>query len=38
MIHKITVNNFKKLEEISFQFSNSVVIIGPNNAGKTTVF
>ncbi len=38
MIHKITISNFKKLEEISFQFSNSVVIIGPNNAGKTTIF
>lgn len=38
MIHKIIINNFKKLEEISFQFSNSVVIIGPNNAGKTTIF
>jgi ABC-type cobalamin/Fe3+-siderophores transport system ATPase subunit len=38
MIHRIIINNFKKLEEISFQFSNSVVIIGPNNAGKTTIF
>jgi ABC-type cobalamin/Fe3+-siderophores transport system ATPase subunit len=38
MITKITINNFKKLDKISFEFSNSVVIIGPNNGGKTTVF
>jgi len=38
MVSKITINNFKKLEEISFQFSDAVVIIGPNNAGKTTIF
>ena len=38
MIHKITINNFKKLDKISFQFDNSVVIIGPNNGGKTTIF
>lgn len=38
MITKITINNFKKLHKISFEFSNSVVIIGPNNGGKTTIF
>jgi predicted ATP-dependent endonuclease of OLD family len=38
MITKITINNFKKLNKISFEFSNSVVIIGPNNGGKTTIF
>ncbi len=38
MITKITINNFKKLGKISFPFSQTVVIIGPNNSGKSTVF
>ncbi|MEO8150090.1 MAG: AAA family ATPase [Bacteroidia bacterium] len=38
MITKITINNFKKLDKISFPLSQSVVIIGPNNSGKSTIF
>jgi ABC-type cobalamin/Fe3+-siderophores transport system ATPase subunit len=38
MIKKVTINNFKKLENISFSVSQSVVIIGPNNSGKSTIF
>ncbi len=38
MITRITISNFKKLNEISFPISQSVVIIGPNNSGKSTVF
>ncbi len=38
MITKITINNFKKLERISFPLAQSVVIIGPNNSGKSTIF
>ena len=38
MITKITIDNFKKLENISFPISQSVVIIGPNNSGKSTIF
>jgi AAA15 family ATPase/GTPase len=38
MITKISVKNFKKLENISFTTAQSVVLIGPNNAGKTTLF
>src|SRR5580700_11435284 len=38
MITKIAINNFKKLEKISFELSESVVIIGPNNSGKSTLF
>ncbi len=38
MITKIKINNFKKLENIEFSLSQSVVIIGPNNSGKSTVF
>jgi hypothetical protein len=38
MITNITIENFKKLECISFPLSSSVVIIGPNNSGKSTIF
>jgi predicted ATPase len=38
MLTKIMIENFKKLEKISFPLSDSVVVIGPNNSGKTTVF
>ncbi|MDR2473628.1 MAG: AAA family ATPase [Tannerella sp.] len=38
MLTKIKIENFKKLECISFPLSSSVVIIGPNNSGKSTVF
>ncbi len=38
MITKISILNFKKLEKVSFTASQSVVIIVPNNSGKTTVF
>jgi ABC-type cobalamin/Fe3+-siderophores transport system ATPase subunit len=38
MLTKIKIENFKKLEHISFLLSSSVVIIGPNNSGKSTIF
>ena len=38
MITHISIKNFKKLENISFSTSQSVVLIGPNNSGKTTLF
>lgn len=38
MLTNIKIENFKKLECISFPLSSSVVIIGPNNSGKSTVF
>ncbi|MDR1895912.1 MAG: ATP-binding protein [Prevotellaceae bacterium] len=38
MITNIKIENFKKLECISFALSSSVVIIGPNNSGKSTIF
>jgi ABC-type Mn2+/Zn2+ transport system ATPase subunit len=37
MITKITIRNFKKFEEVSFELSNPVVLIGPNNSGKTSI-
>lgn len=36
MITQITIRNFKKLDDVSFEVGNPVVFIGPNNSGKTT--
>jgi AAA15 family ATPase/GTPase len=38
MITRVIINNFKKLENIEFPLSQSLVIIGPNNSGKSTIF
>ena len=38
MLTNIKIENFKKLETVSFPLSSSVVIVGPNNSGKSTVF
>ncbi len=38
MITKIEICNFKKLEKISFSLAQSVVLVGPNNSGKSTLF
>lgn len=38
MITKVIIQNFKKLERVEFPLSQSVVLIGPNNAGKSTIF
>ena len=38
MLTKVQIENFKKLGCISFSLSSSVVIIGPNNSGKSTIF
>lgn len=37
MISKITIRNFKKFAQISFELENPVVLIGPNNSGKTSL-
>lgn len=36
MITKLSIHNFKKLNDVSIGFSQPVVFIGPNNSGKTT--
>lgn len=36
MITNIRVKNFKRLQEVEFELGKSVVLIGPNNSGKTT--
>jgi len=37
MITKITIINFKQLEKESIELGSSVVVVGPNNSGKTTL-
>lgn len=36
MITHLTIRNFKRFEEASFDIGENVVLIGPNNSGKTT--
>ena len=36
MLTKLHVRNFKRFEAIEFDLERSVVLIGPNNSGKTT--
>lgn len=37
MITKIRVRNFKSFEDVEIELGKTVVLIGPNNAGKTTL-
>jgi predicted ATPase len=37
MITKIRIRNFKKLENVEFDLTENVVLVGPNNSGKTTI-
>lgn len=37
MITKISINNFKKIEKVSFDINSPLVLIGPNNSGKTSI-
>lgn len=36
MITRFTISNFKRLDEVEIELGNSVVLIGPNNSGKTS--
>ncbi len=36
MITKITIKRFKRFDHISFDIHSPVLLIGPNNSGKTT--
>jgi len=36
MLTKITIRNFKRFREVEIELGNPVVLIGPNNSGKTT--
>ncbi|MBI5565571.1 MAG: AAA family ATPase [Chloroflexi bacterium] len=36
MLTRMRVNNFKKLNDVDIELGKTVVLIGPNNSGKTT--
>ncbi len=36
MLTNIHIKNFKRFEDVSFELGERVVLIGPNNSGKTT--
>jgi ABC-type lipoprotein export system ATPase subunit len=36
MLTRIHINNFKKLSHVDIELGKTVVLIGPNNSGKTT--
>ena len=37
MIRRVTIRNFKRFPEVTFELADSVVLAGPNNAGKSTL-
>lgn len=36
MLTEITIKNFKNFEEVNFELADRVVLVGPNNSGKTS--
>ena len=36
MLTKLTIRNFKLFDDVELELSDRVVLIGPNNAGKTS--
>ena len=36
MLTKLTIKNFKRFDQAEIELGKSVVLIGPNNSGKTT--
>ena len=36
MLTKLTIRNFKRFDSAEIELGNPVVLIGPNNSGKTT--
>src|SRR3990170_3087282 len=36
MLTKLTIRNFKLFDKVELELGDRVVLIGPNNAGKTT--
>src|SRR5713101_3226049 len=36
MLTRLRIRNFKRLEDVDIELGRAVVLIGPNNSGKTT--
>lgn len=36
MLDSVTIRNFKRFDEVTIELGRAVVLIGPNNSGKTT--
>lgn len=36
MLTKLTIRNFKLFDEVELELGDRVVLVGPNNAGKTS--
>ncbi|WP_029007314.1 AAA family ATPase [Azospirillum halopraeferens] len=36
MLTELTIRNFKTLEDVTIELGDRVILIGPNNSGKTT--
>ena len=36
MLTRLRIHNFKRFDDVDIELGNSVVLIGPNNSGKTT--
>ncbi|MBP6448486.1 MAG: AAA family ATPase [Saprospiraceae bacterium] len=37
MISKIRIKNFRQIKDQTIEFQQAVVVIGPNNGGKSTL-
>ena len=37
MIRRVSIKNFKRFREEEFELADTVVLAGPNNAGKSTL-
>lgn len=37
MIKKVTVHNFKRFEDQTFDLAETIVLAGPNNSGKSSL-
>ena len=37
MIRKVTLRRFKRFEDVTFKIPGHIVLVGPNNSGKTTL-
>lgn len=37
MINRVTIRNFKRFREVTFDLPGHIVVAGPNNTGKTTL-